>query len=98
MRSFTTTMRVAVITKDTVTISENERLIVDMLAHGKRTREIAKTLDISIRTAEGRLNAMRDKFKVETQMQLVAFFLSEGIIQYSKKPKAFKPVRVSFHL
>lgn len=70
--------------KDEVTVptlTSREREVIQLLAEGKSTEEVACLLDVSTRTAQThRCNLMR-KFNLHSVGELVLFALRNGVIQ-----------------
>jgi DNA-binding CsgD family transcriptional regulator len=74
-------MDAVILKKNTVVISQKEIIIVQMLADGNRTADIAKKLKLSVRTIEANLDSLRNKFDAKTLPQLVAIFLKNQFIK-----------------
>ena len=60
-------------------LSKREREILQLLAEGKTTKQIAKSLHISTKTVEvHRLNIM-NKLKIDSIAQLTKYAIQEGL-------------------
>lgn len=57
-----------------ISISNREFQCVKLLAHGRRVKEIAKSLEISNRTVECYLSLLKDKAACSCHEQLVDFY------------------------
>jgi DNA-binding CsgD family transcriptional regulator len=74
-------MDAVILKKNTVVISQREIIIVQLLADGNRTADIAKKMKLSVRTMEANLDGLRNKFDAKTLPQLVAIFLKNQFIK-----------------
>jgi DNA-binding CsgD family transcriptional regulator len=62
-------------------LSPRERQVLQLIAEGKRTREVADLLGVSVKTAEShRTNIMR-KLGISQTAGLVRYALQQGISQ-----------------
>lgn len=64
------------------TLSGREREVLQLIAEGKSTKEIASSLNISVKTVETRRKGLMDKLGVKTIADLVKFAIREGMISY----------------
>jgi DNA-binding NarL/FixJ family response regulator len=60
-------------------ITQKELLCALHLIRGFNNREIAKALQISVRTVEKHMDALRTKISVTNRQQLIEFFLKLGL-------------------
>jgi LuxR family transcriptional regulator len=74
-------MEAVIIRKGSVTLTERQVKIVEHLARGLRTKEIAAKLKISSRTTESHIDILRAKVDAKSQAHLVAIFIREGLIK-----------------
>jgi two-component system response regulator NreC len=61
-------------------LSEREREVLRMLALGHTNQEIAKTLYISVRTAESHRAHIMQKLRLSTRAELVRYALEHGLL------------------
>jgi DNA-binding NarL/FixJ family response regulator len=61
-------------------LSEREREVLRMLALGHTNQEIAKTLYISVRTAESHRAHIMQKLRLGTRAELVRYALAHGLL------------------
>lgn len=61
-------------------VSQEEKLIVKMLAEDNRAGEIAKRMKINVMTFGGLLSDIRNKFSCKTNTGLVSLFIKNKII------------------
>jgi FixJ family two-component response regulator len=59
-------------------LTQNERLVLDMMIEGKTNKWIARKLEVSVRTIESRRHQVFRKTKTESVAELVRFYLSVG--------------------
>jgi DNA-binding NarL/FixJ family response regulator len=64
----------------TVVLSARERQVLQLVAEGKRTKEIATILGVSTSTAESHRNHIMQKLNIHDVAGLVRYAISEGII------------------
>jgi two-component system response regulator NreC len=64
-------------------LSEREREVLRLLALGHTNQEIAKTLYISVRTAETHRAHIMQKLGLSSRAELVRYALSEGLLEES---------------
>ncbi len=62
-------------------LSEREREVLRMLALGHTNQEIAKTLYISVRTAESHRAHIMQKLRLTTRAELVRYALAHGLLE-----------------
>jgi two-component system response regulator NreC len=62
-------------------LSEREREVLRLLALGHTNQEIAKTLYISVRTAETHRAHIMQKLRLSTRAELVRYALAEGLLE-----------------
>jgi two-component system, NarL family, response regulator NreC len=62
-------------------LSEREREVLRLLALGHTNQEIAKTLYISVRTAETHRAHIMQKLRLSTRAELVRYAISEGLLE-----------------
>jgi DNA-binding NarL/FixJ family response regulator len=66
--------------RDADPLSEREREVLRLLALGHTNQEIAKTLYISVRTAETHRAHIMQKLRLSTRAELVRYALAEGLL------------------
>jgi len=64
-------------------LSEREREVLALLAHGYTNQEIAKELYISVRTAETHRAHIMQKLRLSSRAELVRYALDEGLLDPS---------------
>jgi|ERR1044071_7523615 DNA-binding NarL/FixJ family response regulator len=62
-------------------ISDRERQVLQLVAEGKTTKEIATLLGISVKTAESHRSNMMEKLDIHDTAGLVRYAVRKGIIQ-----------------
>jgi two-component system response regulator NreC len=62
-------------------ISDRERQVLQLVAEGKTTKEIAALLGISVKTAESHRSNMMEKLDIHDTAGLVRYAIRKGIIQ-----------------
>jgi two-component system, NarL family, response regulator NreC len=62
-------------------LSEREREVLRLLALGHTNQEIAKTLYISVRTAEAHRAHIMQKLKLSSRAELVRYALAQGLME-----------------
>ena len=62
-------------------LSEREREVLRLLALGHTNQEIAKMLDISVRTAESHRAHIMQKLRLGTRAELVRYALAHGLLE-----------------
>ena len=60
-------------------LSSREREVLQLLAEGKNMKEIAFTLDVSIKTVEAFRKRLMDKLKVNSIAELTKIAIREGL-------------------
>jgi len=63
------------------TLSDRERQVLQLVAEGKTTKEIATLLGISVNTAESHRSNLMDKLDIHDTAGLVRYAIHNGIIQ-----------------
>jgi shikimate kinase len=63
------------ITHKPVKLSEQQAVVLKLLAHGKSAKEIAQDLDISHRTVEGHLANIKEVLGCSSSMDLISLYL-----------------------
>jgi DNA-binding NarL/FixJ family response regulator len=74
----------AFLTKDSLPerpLSDRERQVLQLVAEGKTTKEIATLLGISVNTAESHRSNLMDKLDIHDTAGLVRYAIHNGIIQ-----------------
>lgn len=62
-------------------LTRREREIVQLLAEGRTTKEVAQLLGISVKTAETHRSALMGKLKIHNVAQLVLYAVRNGIVE-----------------
>jgi DNA-binding NarL/FixJ family response regulator len=62
-------------------ITDRERQVLQLVAEGKTTKEIANLLGISVKTAESHRSNLMDKLDIHDTAGLVRYAIRQGIIQ-----------------
>jgi two-component system response regulator NreC len=62
-------------------LSDREREVLRLLALGHTNQEIAKTLFISVRTAETHRAHIMQKLRINTRAQLVRYAIAQGLLE-----------------
>ncbi len=62
-------------------LTAREREVVQMLAQGRRTRDIAGALSISVKTAETYRSRVMDKCGIDNLAELVKFAIRAGLVR-----------------
>src|SRR6478752_2800317 len=62
-------------------ISDRERQVLQLVAEGKTTKEIASLLGISVKTAESHRSNLMDKLNIHDTAGLVRYAIRNGLIQ-----------------
>lgn len=60
-------------------LTEREREVVQLIAEGKSTKEIAAILKISVKTVETYRQRAMDKLNIDTIADLIKFAIREGL-------------------
>lgn len=63
------------------TISDRERQVLQLVAEGKTTKEIASLLNISVKTAESHRSNLMEKLDIHDTAGLVRYAIRNGLIQ-----------------
>src|SRR5581483_185270 len=66
------------------TLTPREREIVQLLAEGKSTKEVASVLDLSVKTAETHRSNIMRKLKLHSVGELVLYAIRNNIVQVPK--------------
>ena len=64
-----------------VRLTPREREVVQLLAEGKTSKEVANKLDISVKTAETHRSRIMAKLALRSVTELVRYAVRNGIIQ-----------------
>ncbi len=64
---------------DSYLLTDGERAVLQLIAEGRVTREIAAKLHISVKTVEARRKKMMEKLKLNNLAELIKFAVREGI-------------------
>jgi len=62
-------------------LSPRERQVLQLIAEGKRTREIAAVLGVSVKTAESHRNNIMKKLEISETAGLVRYAIRHGLIE-----------------
>lgn len=62
-------------------LADRERQVLQLVAEGKTSKEIADTLDISVKTAESHRAHVMEKLQIHDTAGLVRYAIREGLIQ-----------------
>ena len=62
-------------------LSARERQVLQLIAEGKTTKEVATTLDISVKTAETYRTRIMQKLDIHETASLVRYAIRRGVIQ-----------------
>jgi DNA-binding NarL/FixJ family response regulator len=62
-------------------LSDRERQVLQLVAEGKTTKEIASLLGISVNTAESHRTNLMEKLDIHDTAGLVRYALRNGVIQ-----------------
>lgn len=62
-------------------LSSRERQVLQLIAEGRSTKEAARTLGISVKTAESHRTRMMDKLDIHETASLVRYAIRQGMIQ-----------------
>ena len=63
-----------------VALSPRQREVLQLLAEGKTSKEIATSLNISPRTAEFHKYRMMEQLKIKTSAELIQYALKQGLV------------------
>lgn len=64
---------------DSYLLTDGERAVLQLIAEGRATRDIAAQLHISVKTVEARRKKLMDKLKLNNLAELIKFAVREGI-------------------
>ncbi len=62
-------------------LGDRERQVLQLVAEGKTTKEIAEMLDITVKTAESHRAHLMDKLQIHDTAGLVRYAVREGLVQ-----------------
>jgi len=62
-------------------LSARERVILKLIAEGKKSREIAEQLTLSIRTIEDYRANLRKKLHLKSGSELIAYAINQGLVE-----------------
>jgi len=65
-------------------LTERERQVLKMIAEGSMNKEIAESLDISVRTVERHRENIMGKLNLHTRAELVRYAVDKGLIEIGK--------------
>jgi NarL family two-component system response regulator YdfI len=68
------------LTNDKLTLSDKERIVLQAISHGHRSKEIAFDLGISERTVKAHLTNIYNKLGVNSRSQAVAIAVERGMV------------------
>ena len=74
-------------------LTPRERQVVQLLAEGKSTKEVASHLDLSVKTAETHRSNIMRKLKLHSVSELVLYAVRNNIIQVAIGPPS-EPVQM----
>jgi DNA-binding NarL/FixJ family response regulator len=60
-------------------LTGREQQILGLLADGKRVKEIARLLNISVKTVESHRQSIMDKLEIHSTIQLTRYALRKGL-------------------
>jgi len=63
------------------TLSPREREVLQLLAEGKATKEVAVSLHVSVKTAETHRRNLMDKLQIDSVAELTKYAIREGITE-----------------
>ena len=75
-------------------LSDNERELVQLVARGRRNKEIAASLFVSVRTVEVRLTGIYRKLGVQSRSQLASLISAREPLSAPEQARATSPVAV----
>jgi DNA-binding NarL/FixJ family response regulator len=67
-------------------LTEREAEVVGMLARGLQTKQVARALDISIKTADRHIQNAYGKIGVSTRAAATLFAMEHGLIAWGELP------------
>lgn len=73
------------------TLTPRERQVVQLLAEGKSTKEVASNLDLSVKTAETHRSNIMRKLNLHSVSELVLYAVRNNIIQVAIGPSSLSP-------
>ena len=65
-------------------LSTRERQVLQLIAEGKGTKEIAKLLNRSVKTVESHRKNIMDKLNIHTVAELTTYAIQEGMVQINQ--------------
>ncbi len=72
-------------------LTPRERQVVQLLSEGKSTKEVARALDLSVKTAETHRSNIMRKLKLHSVSELVLYAVRNNIIQVAIGSSAASP-------
>ena len=63
------------------TLTDREKQVLKLVAEGNSNKEIAETLDISVKTAMAHREHLMEKLGVHSRTELIRFALKRGVIR-----------------
>jgi DNA-binding NarL/FixJ family response regulator len=76
------------------TLTPREREVVQLLAEGRSTKEVASHLDLSVKTAETHRSNIMRKLGLHSVSELVLYAVRNNIVQVATGPLSSAPERV----
>jgi DNA-binding NarL/FixJ family response regulator len=74
-------------------LTEREAEVVAMLARGLQTKQVARALGISVKTADRHVQNAYGKIGVSTRAAATLFAMEHGLVAWGEFPIAGSPVR-----
>ena len=68
-------------TRSACALSEREKMLLQLVAQGKRNKEIAESLDVAVKSAETYRARLMQKLGVGSTAELVRYAIREGIVE-----------------
>ena len=62
-------------------LTRRERQVLQLIAEGKTTKEIAVILGVAVKTAESHRSALMDKLDLHSSAQLVRYAIRRGLVE-----------------
>ena len=70
-----------------VSLTKQERIVLALVAQGKRNAEIAQELYVSVRTVESHLRSIFQKLEISSRTEVAIYAFQSGLLS---KPKITK--------
>ena len=74
-------------------LTEREAQVVGLLARGLQTKQVARALGISVKTADRHVQNAYGKIGASTRAGATLFAMEHGIVAWGELPMARRPVR-----